>query len=259
MFDQFYTNKKIAIHCFDQLSKIIDINKFDLILEPSAGEGSFYDLLPVTKRVGIDIDPKHPEIKKQDFLTYYPNFCSYLTIGNPPFGKNSKLAIDFFNKAAQFSKTIAFIVPRTFRKLSVHKRLNLNFHLIHDEVLPTNSFIYEGKEYDVPCLFQIWTKKMTERVIDDSPTTHSDFVFTSHVNCDYAIQRVGENAGTIKDKCNKVSPQSHYFIKENVTGTRTILEQIDWEDVKRNTAGNPSISKRELIKLYTHIKASLGN
>ena len=37
--------------------------------------------------------------------------------------------------------------------------------------------------------------------------------------------------------------------KENV---RKILEDVDWNTVKHNTAGNPSISKQELISLYTN-------
>ena len=37
----------------------------------------------------------------------------------PPFGKVSSLAIRFFNKCAQFSDVIAFIIPRTFNKVSV--------------------------------------------------------------------------------------------------------------------------------------------
>ena len=42
MLDQFYTNKDIAKKCYDKLNEIIDLNMFDLHLEPSAGSGSFF-------------------------------------------------------------------------------------------------------------------------------------------------------------------------------------------------------------------------
>ena len=43
--DQFYTNKDIAISCFKTLSQQVDLDDYDHILEPSAGNGSFYLLL----------------------------------------------------------------------------------------------------------------------------------------------------------------------------------------------------------------------
>ena len=66
---------------------------------------------------------------------YTPRYKSCLTIGNPPFGKNSSLAISFFNKAAEFSDIIAFILPQTFSKDSVKNRLNLSFFLIMEVIL----------------------------------------------------------------------------------------------------------------------------
>ena len=44
--DQFFTNKDIAKQCYLELCKLYNINEFDLLLEPSAGDGSFLKLLP---------------------------------------------------------------------------------------------------------------------------------------------------------------------------------------------------------------------
>jgi hypothetical protein len=57
--DQFYTKPEIAKKCYKKLKKYVNINYFDYILEPSAGTGSFFDLLDENKRIGLDIDPKH--------------------------------------------------------------------------------------------------------------------------------------------------------------------------------------------------------
>ena len=122
--DQFYTKPEVAKLCCD----LIDFSEYEKILEPSAGTGVFLDLLPSEKRVGIDLDPKHDEIVEQDFFLY--KGTENLVIGNPPFGRVSSLAIKFFNHAATFADTIAFIIPRTFRRVSVQNKLNLHFHLV---------------------------------------------------------------------------------------------------------------------------------
>ena len=57
LLDQFYTNDNIALECYSTLKNEVDIHLYDLHLEPSAGNGSFYKLLDPSKAVGIDIDP----------------------------------------------------------------------------------------------------------------------------------------------------------------------------------------------------------
>ena len=44
--DKFYTNINIAKKCLTNLYKTININEYDYYLEPSAGNGSFFNLLP---------------------------------------------------------------------------------------------------------------------------------------------------------------------------------------------------------------------
>ena len=66
---------------------------------------NFYKLLPKSTRYGIDLAPAHPDVIEQNFFDYKPDSVgNILTIGNPPFGKNSSLAVKFFNHAAQFKK-----------------------------------------------------------------------------------------------------------------------------------------------------------
>ena len=69
-----------------------------------------------------------------NYFDYVPNKTKrYLVVGNPPFGKISSIAIKFFNKSAEYADCIAFIIPRTFKRVSVQNKLNLNFHLMYNE------------------------------------------------------------------------------------------------------------------------------
>ena len=258
--DQYYTKKEIAEQCYKMLIEFISDNnlKETRFLEPSAGTGAFYDLLPKNNRLGIDIDPKIDEIIPYNFLDYSLPFDDYITIGNPPFGKNSSLAIKFFNKSAKHSSVIAFIVPKTFKKDSVVNRLDKFFELKFEYDLPIYSFEFESKDYDVPCVFQIWIKCVNPREKINGVYTHNDFSFITKELADFAIQRVGVNAGAIKENFTNCSSSSHYFIKCSPEILDT-FKMINWDTIKYNTAGNPSISKTELINLYNTYKTQKVN
>ena len=254
LLDQFYTKRTVALDLFTKFNAIV-LSK-GLIsndwLEPSAGAGAFYDLMPSNK-LGLDLDVKVNNVIKADFLTYNLPKNNYVVLGNPPFGNNSSLAVKFFNKCALHSVIIGFVVPKTFKKDSVKSKLDRSFHLIFEEDLGKNSFELNGKDYDVPCVFQIWIKKIDLRTLEKRILVHEDFEFLSKSTADFAIQRVGVAAGKVKVDFTKYAEASHYFIKANES-VRRIFEKIDWSSVKHNTAGNPSISKSELIDLYVKNK-----
>ena len=133
--DKFYTKPAVA----KQLINILDLQKYDLIIEPSAGNGSFSK--NIANCLALDLFPEDESILQQDFFSFIPpkaNNC--LVIGNPPFGQQAKLAIAFFRHAANFANTIAFILPKSFKKHSIQNRLPLNFHLEQEYELPENSF-----------------------------------------------------------------------------------------------------------------------
>lgn len=252
MLDQFYTKGNIAELCYDILLKNIPLTIFDIILEPSAGTGSFLKLLPIEKRIGIDLDPKSEEIQKLDFFDYkFDNNKKYLVIGNPPFGKNSSLAKKFFNRCAEFVEVIAFIVPKTFNKLSTQNQLSLNFILKESIDLPLNSFIFENKEYSVPTCFQIWIKGKRQKII--LPIAHKDFEFSSKNKADFSLRRVGALAGKVNLNLN-FAESSNYFIyseNKNLYEKFSKLEKLFMESAK-NTAGNPSLSKTEIVEIYSN-------
>lgn len=253
--DQFYTDPKYAQQFLNTIGQTVDLTAYDHLLEPSAGTGSFYNLLDANKRIGLDLEPKSTGIIQTDFFDWAPPANKkIITIGNPPFGKNAALAVKFFNRSAEFSDVIAFIIPRTFRKTSIINRLDPNFHMIYDETVPDNSFIFNGASYTVPCAAQIWQRqdKPREKIITFKLNQiKSWFELVEPSKSDFAIQRVGGRAGLIRltDRMN-FSAESHYFIQAHDPRVLPIFQQVDFTPVKFNTAGNPSVSPSELIELW---------
>ena len=182
--DQFYTKPEIAKMCFDIAQDHIQKLgiKDPFYIEPSAGQGSFYDLMPEDQRLGLDIDPQHHEVIEQDFLTFNINTApkNAVTIGNPPFGTVNKLTIQFINIASIFSDLIGFIVPSTFHRYFYTKQLTTELHLISRTKLPKDSFYRpNGKPYNIQCDFLIWSKRIGPftdlREYKPGCTTHPDF------------------------------------------------------------------------------------
>lgn len=262
--DQFYTKNEIAKKCYDLLLDNINIDDYDIILEPSAGNGSFYKLLPINKRIGIDIEPKYDGIIKEDFLKFIPDKNKkYLIIGNPPFGKISSLAIKFFNKASQFGQVIAFIIPRTFKRVSVQNRLDLNFHLIYNEDLPIKPCCFEPK-MSAKCCFQIWIKKDELRQVIVYDKKHNDFDFiklgekdkkgqpTPPENVDFVIKAYGSNCGNIVEKdLQTLRPKSWHWIKANINIEllKKRFRKLDYS-LSKDTVRQDSLGQKELIYLY---------
>jgi 16S rRNA A1518/A1519 N6-dimethyltransferase RsmA/KsgA/DIM1 with predicted DNA glycosylase/AP lyase activity len=155
--NQFYTTPKNATLCAQLYNKFKSVNKEqDLIIEPSAGCGSFIKSLYklCNNVILIDIDPKHERIKKGDFLNFYRNpdkFKKVHLIGNPPFSHVNQ----FIKHACKFSDAIGFILTLSFRKESRKKTYPLNFHLIHEYVLLNNNLSFNGGTRKVPTVFQI--------------------------------------------------------------------------------------------------------
>ena len=157
--DKFYTIPSYSKKCINKVNELYDNDSWGLIVEPSAGNGSFYNQIESSNKIGIDIAPEIDGLVKQDFFTYQPpeNTKRILVIGNPPFGRVSSLAIQFFNHAAHWADVIAFIIPKTFRRISVQNRLNDSFHLMYDEDVPDKPCSFTPN-MSVKCCFQIWKK-----------------------------------------------------------------------------------------------------
>ena len=164
--DKYYTKDIVVELCLNLVKKYIHINTDDLIVEQSAGNGSFIPWIKSLSNnfIFFDLEPENPEITKQDYLLYdygiiKETFSKIHIIGNPPFGRQSSLAIKFIKKSCEFCDSVSFILPKSFKKDSLKKTFPLNFHLIFEIDLPNNSFLVDSVEHNVPCIFQIWEKK----------------------------------------------------------------------------------------------------
>jgi hypothetical protein len=264
--DKFYTIPSYSKKCIDKVFELYCKQDFDLIIEPSAGNGSFFNQLDCDNKMGIDICPENPDILKMDFFDYRPpsGINNILVIGNPPFGRVSSIAIKFFNHSAQWANVIAFIIPRTFRRPSVQNRLNNKFHLIHDEDVSVNPCCFTPKMM-VKCCFQIWKKKDNERPFVYLPTKHEDWDFLSFgpldfkgqptppEDADFAVRAYGGKIGEIKKvNLNYLRPKSWHWIKSNINKDDLINRfiQLDYSD-SLNTARQNSMGRGEFVRLYT--------
>lgn len=283
---QFYTKPEIAKKCYDfVIDTLQNISKVQFI-EPSAGTGSFFCLLPdkhiqynknkYKTRLGFDIDPKENQIEKKDFLIDDLDTDRILprnrvvVIGNPPFGNRSKLAISFFNKATEYSNTIAFIVPLQFRKWSVHSKLDKEFKLIRELPLNKNSFTFKNKEYSVGCVFQIWTKSNTKyrnmRILTKPQIQHRDFKMWQYNNTkearkyfdyvwDFAVVRQGYYNYTKLITCKTELDQRKQwiFFKANNNIILQRLKTLDFIQLSKNNTTIPGFGKADVVKEYTRL------
>ena len=256
--DKYYTKEEVVKICIKLIKENIKINPLDMIIEPSAGNGSFIkEIKGLNKNVYFyDISPEHAEIIRQDYLTLNVKATNNKihVIGNPPFGRQSSLAIKFIKKSCDFCNTLSFILPKSFKKDSLQKKIPLNFHLISSVDLPEKSFTVNNNDYDVPCIFQIWEKKDYNRmVIENILPINFTFVKKSDTH-DISFRRVGVNAGAIDTYTSEKSIQSHYFIRFTNESFLNKLNEI--RNIKydfNNTVGPKSISKQEVIFHFNKI------
>lgn len=169
--EQFYTDHGVVDLCLAEVKKHIDL-KGEVILEPCGGTGEFVNGflragIPEDKIVSYDIEPKHPMVKEGSYLETDFDYKDYISITNPPFGRMSSLARDFFNHAASHSKYICYLIPKSWRKWTTQNSLDKSFHLIADVEMPKNCFyLPDGTKNEKDVLntvFQIWERREYKR------------------------------------------------------------------------------------------------
>lgn len=257
--DQFYTHPDLAgTFAMEVSDRWRDPNV--LFVEPSAGDGAFVRPLRRARRNvrAMDIAPEGRGIIQGDFLCQHDLFrgrhSKIVVVGNPPFGRNASLAVQFFNRAAMSADAIAFIVPRTFRKASLQLRLNSRFHLVEDQNVQPNAFLVDGCAHDVPCAWQIWERRLELRQMPNPPSVDHLIEYTDPAGANFAMRRVGFYAGRIiPEDFTNLSRSTHYFLREITRGVMDVMKDIEWVDIAAQTAGVRSLSKREIaIELGRH-------
>lgn len=274
--DKYYTKSDIAGKCFGALKahvEFIDISNVTYF-EPSAGNGAFSKILPAGS-IAIDLLPETESVIKMDYLngpvSSLTGNKTIIVIGNPPFGKKAKLAIEFLNKSLSISVMVGFIVPVQFRKWSVQSKINNKARLIYDHLLPKNSFLLEGKNYDIGCCFQIWTTDLSDsfsdlRIDSKPPTAHPDFEVYQYnrtveaekyfdYEWDFAVPRQGYYDYNIKaynaKDCDRKLQWIFFKAKNNESLKR--LLNIDYNKLSNKNIGTPGFGKADLIGEYNRI------
>lgn len=264
--DKFYTKPSIAEYCFEKLKEFC--LPTDLYIEPSAGNGSFYNLLPEGS-IGIDIVPENSSIVKCDFFEFVvPDGYENITIiGNPPFGNRNALTKAFIEKSSTFATTIAFVLPEVFEKSIMQKVVPKDFKLIFSERLPEGSFLLNDEEYNVYSVFQIWTKVLVDGIED----LRKKYVIPSEA-CDFKF--VGKNEpsdffvfGSAPTKCIKpedVLPNNRgYFVKVKehipVNSVIAIFQNNDWKKIGKSSVNGGVfwLTKQELVDGYNFFAVGL--
>jgi len=251
--EQFYTPKELAKTLTNKVSQVIGGLNNRTVIEPAGGTGSFVTAareLGAKKVLSFDIEPKADGVILADFLTNeIKGVTDAVTISNPPFGRNNSLSIPFFNKAANHSQYIAFIVPRSWRKWSVINRLDRNFHLIHDEDLSIDYVDESGEmvwqKARLNTCFQIWEKRDTPREL----IKVKDFGLITKVTpqeADVALTVFGYGCGKVRTEFDRVSNSTVMFLKLNDKRVLPALNRVDFSKFYKNTAYTEALSLQEI-------------
>jgi hypothetical protein len=271
--DQFYTKPTVAAACVARiltvwLNEVTEVTGISSRwIEPSAGGGAFVTAAAaagISDIVAMDVAPTAAGIETADFLKWTaPTGAASLVFGNPPFGRQGSLAKAFIARAASFASRIAFILPRSFQKPSMSRAFPPEFHCIWSEELSEDSFLVNGKSHAVPCVFQLWERRIgVPRELMVAAEAEGFSYVKSTESHDFVVRRVGVRAGAAMVAAVGVSPspQSHHFIRiaDDVREAISITEittKISAHIFPTNTTGPRSLTKSEINGVINAILA----
>ena len=261
--EQYYTPTDLAEKLIAEVQVFVPNLSDRIILEPAGGTGSFLkaaEKIGATKFLSFDIEPKHDNVKKANFLVANISASNAVTISNPPFGRNNSLSIPFFNKAANHSDFICFIVPRSWRKWSVINRLDQRFHLVADHDIMIDYEDQDGQKISVKnslaTCFQIWQCKNELRpkysVADQGLIEKTDAE-----NADVALTIFGFGCGKVATDFERKPNSTKMFLKLHHPGALKALQTVDFSRFYKNTAYTEALALPEINYLLN--EAILGN
>ena len=256
--EQFYTPPATAAWVVGRVLELAPESRNKVWLEPSAGSGAFIEALAdvgISDVLAMDIEPAHPLVRKKDFLTWRPTAKDVVAIGNPPFGRNNSLSIPFFNKCAQFSSTIAFILPRSWRKWSVTNRISMDFTCISDEDLNINYVDVSGADVyarnNLRTCLQVWTRTSIPR--ERVRITNNGFVEkVSPQEADIALKVFGYGCGTVLTEFARVPNTTLMFLKVNDRRAVKVLREAPLEKYFNNVAYTEALAFTEVNDALNH-------
>lgn len=286
--DKFYTRGDVADALVDRACSVLGADRdASHFVEPSAGSGAFSSRLANVS--AFDIAPEAPGIVRADFLALAPSWGrDSVAIGNPPFGRRARLALSFLNRCAASCDAVAFVLPNTFRRYSTQSRVDAGLALVADDVLPDDSFTFEGRPYSLRCVFQVWARRggawwddsMTDlRMTRRPPTSHPDFDCWQHNATDASRRYVDEPwemafwRQGYKDYSRVFrNPEDYrevrrimyetnlqlFLIRPKSDEARRVIAAMDIGALASGNLSTPGFGKADFVAEYARVKRSLG-
>lgn len=256
--DRYFMRQDVAAGLADWIKSQIKQHGLNVtrVEDPCAGSGeitchfpgaSAFDLNPEPNEFGVNV-------QQRDFLQHDQDHePGLLMLMNVPYGKQSATATRFFNRAAKYADYLAVVVPQTWERLTIHPRLNKNFHLVASYKIPKNAFYLpdnNNKIHDVPSVGQLWVRRDDERQ-DQQRVRSSEYIETAQNKGkalartpDVAIVRAGASAGTVITSGFTKYPQEgllYVFIKKDKPLVLRAINSIDWRGPAATTMAQNSL------------------
>jgi len=263
--EQFFTAVSYASNCLDVVKAHYELDRFKAIVEPSAGTGVFLELLQPLQVTALDIDPQHPAVALQDFLTWIPDLPRpVLMIGNPPFGQRGALAMKFLNRACELADVVAFILPRSFKKYTFLERINPAFHLI-DQIEGDEFTDIDGQRREIKTVFQLWERRAVVRVDERGPDSHPDFqlrhAHLSRITNEERLELVSKFKFAIPQVGGKFLPKnsegirkgSWWFVFPKDDEVSKRFSMLNFDFCKDLNTAHTSLSKRDIVRAYLDV------
>lgn len=196
------------------------------------------------------------DIVRNKFVGRELDPASTVIIGNPPFGEQGALCLSFLYRSFSLANTVAFILPPSFAKESLKRRVGRSIiaeydivddsYRVHNDmrVVPSSFFIYDA------------TKPYRPRA---SRISELPFIFLRNGSndlpaADFTIRRVGGSAGHASIDM-EVSTQSNYFCRvkrdemnDPIIPVDALIGRINALDfpMRDKTVGPRSLSRDEI-------------
>lgn len=251
--EQYYTPADLSLEIIERVCGKIENPTSRVFLEPAGGTGAFIEAAKsfgFTTIESMDIEPKHPLVRQQDFLEVKLKLSNAVCVTNPPFGRNNSLSVPFFNKAAQYSDIIAFIVPRSWRKWSVLNRLNFAFHLVDDWNLDIDYVDEEGNSThgvgNLRTCVQVWKRSETANREPVKIPDHGIILKTTPEEADVSFTLFGYGCGTVKEEFPRVPNTTQTFLKLNHPRALEALKNVDFSRFYNHTAYTEALGLQEI-------------
>ena len=250
--EQYYTPPQVAQDILKVVVDLVEDFEQKVFLEPAGGTGTFINealASGFTEVLSFDIEPHHPLVSKGNFLEKKIPHSNCVTVSNPPFGRNNALSIPFFNKAAEYSDLIVFIVPRSWRKWTVQNKLDRRFTLVREDDLNINYVDASGEplsknKYLRTCV-QYWKKS---DVLRDLVYVRDMGIIEKckYQEADASLTLFGYGCGTVKTEFEKKPNTTQMFLKLKHPRALEALKAVDFSRFFLNTAYTEALSIHEI-------------